>query len=133
MEPWQEIAISLFVVIAGIFGLVGSYGLMKLPDSITRLHAPTKATTLGVGGVLIASMLDSMASHGIVSFHELLITLFLFLTAPVTAHFIAKVHLHHNVRRGELPPTGTGAPWASEAEDADITRRGQEGPTKGLR
>ena len=127
MELWQEIAISLFLVIAGIFGLVGSYGLMKLPNPITRLHAPTKATTLGVGGVLIASMLNALASHGVVSLHELLITLFLFLTAPITAHFIAKVHLHHNVRRGELPPTGTGAPWASEAEGADLARRGQDG------
>jgi multicomponent K+:H+ antiporter subunit G len=127
MELWQEVAVSLFLVIAGIFGLVGSYGLIKLPNPITRLHAPTKATTLGVGGVLIASMLDSIASHGVLSFHELLITLFLFLTAPVTAHFIAKVHLHHNVGPGELPPTGTGSPWAGEAEGAELARRGQDG------
>lgn len=116
MEPWQEIVISLFVVIAGLFGIVGSYGLIKLPNPIARLHAPTKATTLGVGGVLIASMLESVSSRGVLSFHELLITLFLFLTAPVTAQFIAKVYLHQNVRRGELPPTGTGSPWANEAE-----------------
>ncbi len=127
MELWQEIAVSLFLVIAGIFGLVGSYGLIKLPNPITRLHAPTKATTLGVGGVLIASMLDSMSSQGVLSFHELLITLFLFLTAPVTAHFIAKVHLHHNVRRGELPSTGTEAPWASEGEGADLAPRDRDG------
>jgi multicomponent K+:H+ antiporter subunit G len=127
MELWQEIAISLFLVIAGIFGLVGSYGLMKLPNPMTRLHAPTKATTLGVGGVLIASMLNALASHGAVSLHELLITLFLFLTAPITAHFIAKVHLHHNVRRGELPPTGTGARWASEADGMDLGARERDG------
>lgn len=127
MEPWQEIAISLFVVIAGFFGLVGSYGLIKLPSPITRLHAPTKATTLGVGGVLIASMLDSIFSHGILSFHELLITLFLLLTAPITAHFIAKVYLHHNARRGELPPTGTGSPWASEAEEPGLARQSRDG------
>jgi multicomponent K+:H+ antiporter subunit G len=127
MEIWQEIAMSLFVVIAGIFGLVGSYGLIKLPNPITRLHAPTKATTLGVGGVLIASMLDSMSTLGVVSFHELLITLFLFLTAPITAHFIAKVYLHHNAKPGELPPTGTGSPWASEVQETSDTARTRDG------
>ena len=122
MEYWQEILVSLLLVAAGLFGVVGSVGLIKLPNPITRLHAPTKATTLGVGGVLIASMLYSLFSRGAVSFHELLITLFLFLTAPVTAHFVAKIHLHHNVRPGELPPTGTGAPWASEPEQPELTR-----------
>lgn len=115
MELWQEAAVALFLVIAGIFGLVGSYGLLKLPNPMTRLHAPTKATTLGVGGVLIASMLSALFDRGVVSMHELLITLFLFLTAPITAHFIAKTHLHQSVPRGELPETGTGSPWAGEA------------------
>jgi multicomponent K+:H+ antiporter subunit G len=118
MELWQEAAVALFLMIAGVFGLVGSYGLIKLPSSIARLHAPTKATTLGIGGILVASMMHSMFTRGVLSFHELLITLFLFLTAPITAHFIAKVYLHHNVKRGDLPSTGTGSPWASEPEEA---------------
>ena len=45
-------------MISGVFGLVGSYGLLKLRDPMQRLHAPTKATTVGVGAVLIASVLD---------------------------------------------------------------------------
>ncbi|MBC7179255.1 MAG: monovalent cation/H(+) antiporter subunit G, partial [Roseovarius sp.] len=52
-----DILISACLVISGLFGLVGSFGLIKLPDPMMRLHAPTKATTLGVGGALIASML----------------------------------------------------------------------------
>ena len=118
MELWQEAAVALFLMIAGVFGLVGSYGLIKLPSSIARLHAPTKATTLGIGGILVGSMMHSIFTRGVLSFHELLITLFLFLTAPITAHFIAKVYLHHNVKRGDLPATGTGSPWASEPEEA---------------
>jgi multicomponent K+:H+ antiporter subunit G len=122
MEIWQEMVISLVLGIAGLFGLVGSFGLIKLPSPITRLHAPTKATTLGIGGVLVASMLHSVFREGVVSFHELLITLFLFLTAPITAHFIAKIHLHQTARREELPLTGTGASWASEPERPDFGR-----------
>ncbi|MEC8196214.1 MAG: monovalent cation/H(+) antiporter subunit G, partial [Pseudomonadota bacterium] len=49
-----EILVSFFIVLAGVFGLVGSFGMLKLKDTMQRLHAPTKATTLGVGGVLIA-------------------------------------------------------------------------------
>ncbi len=119
MELWQEIIIAFFLVVAGIFGLVGSFGLVKLPDAMTRLHAPTKATTLGVGGVLIASMLFFYFRNGQFSFHELMITLFLFITAPITAHFMAKANLHRNVDRNLLPPTGTDQGWIGfETEEA---------------
>ena len=52
MNPIAELLISFFILVSGVFGLVGSYGLIKLRDTMQRLHAPTKATTLGVGGVL---------------------------------------------------------------------------------
>lgn len=120
MEPWQDIVTAVFLLISGVFGLVGSLGLMKLPTPMARLHAPTKATTLGVGGVLIASMLTALFERGVLSMHELLITLFLFLTAPITANFIAKVHLHLSVNPSELPPTGTGSPWAGEPDNSQM-------------
>ena len=107
-----EIAVAFFLVFGGIFGLVGSYGLIKLGDPMSRLHAPTKATTLGVGGVLIASMIHAWVLEGDGSFHELLITIFLFLTAPIVAHFIAKAHIHRHVAPEELPEAGTDRGWA---------------------
>jgi multicomponent K+:H+ antiporter subunit G len=107
-----EIIISAFIVIAGIFGLVGSLGIIKLQQTMQRLHAPTKATTLGVGGVLIASMLYFGLVKGQLSFHELLITLFLFLTAPISAHFIAKTFLQANIRAKDLPPTQSEYGWS---------------------
>lgn len=109
-----ELVISLLLVIGGVFMLVGSLGLMKLPDLMTRLHAPTKATTLGIGGTLIASMLYFLATDGALSIHEVLITLFLFITAPVTAHFITKAWLHQNpAEREVLPPTGRELGWST--------------------
>ncbi len=107
-----EILISAFLVISGVFGFVGSYGLIKLRDSVQRLHAPTKATTLGVGGVLIASMLFFIFRTGQISVHELLITLFLFLTAPITATFIAKAYLARNLKKSDLPETGADYGWS---------------------
>jgi multicomponent K+:H+ antiporter subunit G len=113
MELFYEILISAFLVISGVFGFVGSFGLIKLRNTMQRLHAPTKATTLGVGSVLIASMLYFTLIDGHVSFHELLITLFLFLTAPVSANFIAKAYMVQNMTPSELPPTGSDYGWSS--------------------
>lgn len=114
-----ELLISVLLVVGGILGVIGSYGLIKLPDLMTRLHAPTKTTTLGVGSVLIASMLWFAFREDHFSFHELMISLFLFLTAPLTANFIAKAHLHRNVDAAALPPTGDEAPWAGYMEPDD--------------
>lgn len=113
MNLFAEIAVSAFLVISGVFGLVGSWGLVRLKSTMQRLHAPTKATTLGVGGALVASMLYFALAKGSVSFHELLITLFLFLSAPVTANFVAKAFMLNNVAKDEIPPTGRDAGWAS--------------------
>ena len=118
-----EILIAICLVIGALFGLVGSWGLVKLSDTMTRLHAPTKATTLGVGGVLIASMIYFWGFEGHASFHELMITIFLFLTAPITANFIAKAYIHRHVTPPELPATGTDANWAGFDldEEPDLT------------
>ncbi|MBS4011910.1 MAG: Na+/H+ antiporter subunit G [Roseovarius sp.] len=128
-----DILISACLVISGVFGLVGSFGLIKLPDPMMRLHAPTKATTLGVGGALIASMMYFYFVVGQFSFHELMITLFLLLTAPITGHFIAKTHLHLVHKPSDLPPTGTDRPWASYESDAERARIEAEaaGPQNG--
>jgi multicomponent K+:H+ antiporter subunit G len=107
-----EALVALLIVLGGVFGLVGSYGLVKLPDLMTRLHAPTKATTLGVGGVLVAHMLNFALIEG-PSLHEVLVTLFLFLTAPVSANLIAKAWLHHHSSADQLPDSGVGHGWAN--------------------
>lgn len=108
-----SVLISVFLVISGIFGLVGSIGMIKFPDLMMRLHAPTKATTLGVGGALVASMLHGYFKLGAFSFHEVMVMVFLFITAPISGLFIAKTHLHLRQKRSELPPTATDRPWAS--------------------
>ena len=117
MDMALEILITVFLVISGIFGFVGSFGLIKLNNPMSRLHAPTKSTTLGVGGVLIASILHSLMSEGHLSLHELLITLFLFLTAPITANFIAKVHIHRHETSESLPHVDEDRDWATLASD----------------
>ena len=124
MHFFTELLIAASLVISGIFGFVGSYGLIKLKDTVQRLHAPTKATTLGVGGVLIASMIFFYAKTGHISVHELLITLFLFLTAPITANFIAKAYAAQNLRGSDLPESTGEFGWSvySDPPDPDEDR-----------
>ena len=62
--------------------------------------------------MLIASMIYFYARNGYLSVHELLITLFLFLTAPISANFIAKTYLVQNVRREELPQSDSATGWS---------------------
>jgi multicomponent K+:H+ antiporter subunit G len=122
-----DILIALCLVIGGVFGLVGSYGLIKLQDTMQRLHAPTKATTLGVGGVLIASMLYFLLVEGTLSFHELMISIFLFLTAPITAHFMAQTYTRLAVRQKDLPETETPYGW-SIYDDPPVTKADNREP-----
>ncbi|MFT4012358.1 MAG: Na+/H+ antiporter subunit G [Paracoccus sp. (in: a-proteobacteria)] len=116
-----ETVVSILLVLGGFFGLVGSYGLVKLPDQMSRLHAPTKSATLGVGAVLIASLIWFPSQTGVLTWHELLITLFLFLTAPVTGNFLAKAHMHTSWHPEEIPPPEPGKSWATYC-DPDLDR-----------
>ncbi len=120
MTAFVETIVAAFIAIGGVFLFVGSFGLAKLPDTMRRLHGPTKATTLGIGSLLIASMVHFVALHGATGVHELLITLFLFLTAPVSAYMIAKAHLFRNREaRRLLPDPGAGSSWATLADPSE--------------
>jgi multicomponent K+:H+ antiporter subunit G len=91
------IGVTLILIGAGI-ALVGSIGLVRFPDIFTRLHGPTKATTVGVGGVLLGTILFLNGQGETDALRELLITVFLFLTAPVSAHLLAKAALHRHCK-----------------------------------
>ncbi|MFA5684714.1 MAG: Na+/H+ antiporter subunit G [Lysobacteraceae bacterium] len=94
----------VFLLAAGVFfSLVGSLGLLKLSEFMRRLHGPTKATTLGVGSVLIAAMLHHVFLGPGLGVRELLITLFLFMGAPVSAKMLGKAALISDPAIRELP------------------------------
>ena len=89
------VAIALVLLLASscFFILVGSLGLVKLSEFFKRLHAPTKASTLGVGCVLLTSVGYHAFTGTDPQPRELLITAFLFITAPISAHLMAKAAL----------------------------------------
>lgn len=118
---WADALATALLVIGAAFALIGSIGLARLSDFFKRLHGPSKATTLGVGCVLLASAVVT-AVAGKPSLHEALIAVFLFLTAPVSAHLLVQLALKHEPGlRPALPATrGTACDAANTpCPDAD--------------
>ncbi len=108
MPFWLELLICAWLILGSLFALVGAIGLYRLPDFFTRLHGPTKASTLGVGCVLLVSVGYHLFTGTDPQPRELLITLFLFITAPVSAHILSKAAMQQKV---ELTERTHGQPW----------------------
>lgn len=122
MNMLLELLLAVLLVIGGAFGLIGSIGLLKLREPMQRLHAPTKATTIGVGTALIASALNTVMVTGQTSWQEIMVSVFLFITAPLSALYLAKSHIVTTIDRSTLPPTATKAPWAELRRAGDDVR-----------
>jgi multicomponent K+:H+ antiporter subunit G len=109
---WADLIVAALLVVGGVFAFVGAVGMLRFPDFYMRLHAPTKATTLGVGGVLMASLLVGWL-RGELGLNLLLITLFLFVTAPVSANLLSLAALHLRApSKAPVPPGQPGPPPA---------------------
>ena len=94
-----DILVSLLLLVGAGFTLLGSFGLARLPDFFMRLHGPTKATTLGVGAIIIASLIHVGTAETDAGPRELAVALFLLITAPVSAHLLSKAALAEQRRR----------------------------------
>ena len=122
--PWWELIVAACLLAGGFFLFVAGLGILRLPDVLIRMHASTKAGTLGVGLVFGAAALyfGSTAEIAIAA----LTVIFLLVTAPVAAHAIARAAYRMNVplsdrthldewqgkfgRGGEGPTGGAGPP-----------------------
>lgn len=114
MNTSTEFLLSALVLIGAAFTFVGSLGLVRFKDFYTRLHAPTKATTLGVGCLLIASSVYFSTTGEALSLHEVLVSVFLFITAPISAHLLAKAALHLAL------PSVTPVPSTPQTTDSSV-------------
>jgi multicomponent K+:H+ antiporter subunit G len=103
-EDLFKILLSALLLFGTFFIVVGAFGLVKLRDFFKRLHAPTKASTLGVGCLLAASVGYHLVIGEDPQPRELLITVFLFITAPVSAHMMAKAALSLMIDKRPAPP-----------------------------
>ncbi|MEO7464420.1 MAG: monovalent cation/H(+) antiporter subunit G [Nitrosospira sp.] len=105
---WADLAASLLLVAGGILTLIGSAGLLRLPDLFARIHGPTMGNTMGLGCVLLASMVVASALAHRFVFQELIIALFVVATSPVTTILLMRAGIYR--RRGDGDHDGKAVP-----------------------
>lgn len=98
LPAWLVIPVILFLLIGSLLTVVGTLGLLRLPNFMQRIHGPAITITFGAGSILIASMLMFSGLESRPVIHELLITLFVFMTAPLSAMMIMRAAVYRNLR-----------------------------------
>lgn len=83
-----DYAIGIIALLGGFFTLIAAAGLIRLPDVFIRMHASTKAGTLGSSLTLLAAALFFAETS--VTIKALIGIFFLMLTAPIAAHLIGR-------------------------------------------
>lgn len=103
---WAALPVALLLLLGAALGLTGSIGLLRLRSFYERVHAPTLSTTLGIGCILLASMLFFSVLQTRFVLHEVLITVFMVITTPVTLMLLARAALHRDRAEGDpqVPP-----------------------------
>lgn len=98
-----DFVIGVTAIIGGIFTLIAATGLVKFPDVFMRMHASTKAGTLGASLCLIVSMLFFKDTE--VSVKAVLAIIFLMLTGPIAAHLIGRAAntMYNAYSRRDIP------------------------------
>lgn len=99
MEFTMEVFGSILIVLGTLFCLIAAIGVLRFEDVFMRMHASTKAGTLGSGLILLA-VAASADSTGAVA-RALGIIFFLLLTAPIAAHMIARAAYFAGARLSE--------------------------------
>lgn len=98
LPDWAALLVSLLLILGASIILIGALGLMRLRTFYQRIHGPAITITLGAGSLLIASMLYFTVAQSRVVVHEIIITVFLLLTAPVVAMMIMRAAVYRDLR-----------------------------------
>jgi multicomponent K+:H+ antiporter subunit G len=97
---WAALAVALLLLLGAGLALTGSIGLLRLRSFYERVHAPTLGTTLGIGCILLASMLFFSVAQTRLVLHEVLIGVLVVVTTPVTLMLLARAALYRDRREG---------------------------------
>jgi multicomponent K+:H+ antiporter subunit G len=103
LPVWAALLVALLLLLGTGLCLTGSLGLLRFGNFYQRVHAPTLAGTLGAGSVLIASMTYFSVLQTRFVLHEVLITVFVIVTTPVTLMVLARAALHRDETEN-VPP-----------------------------
>jgi multicomponent Na+:H+ antiporter subunit G len=91
----NEVIAAILMVIGSLFCLVSAVGMLRLPDTLMRMHAATKAGTLGTGLIVVAAAIFTNELG--TTLKAIAVIVFLLLTAPVAAHLIGRAAYHRGI------------------------------------
>ena len=98
LPGWAAIPVALLLVAGASIVLIGALGLLRLPTFYQRVHGPAIIVTLGAGFLLLASMVYFTALQSRPVIHEIIIGVFLLLTAPVVAMTVTRAAVYRDLR-----------------------------------
>lgn len=99
LPAWAALVISLLLVVAGVFAVTGSLGLLRLPHFYSRIHAPTLANTLSAFCLVVSILIMASFVQQRFVVHSLLVSFFLIITSPVTAMLLMRAAIKRELRR----------------------------------
>lgn len=100
LADWAAILTSVLVLLGAGLTLIGTIGLLRFNSFYARVHAPTLGTTLGIGCILLASILYYSVLQSRPVFHEILIAIFVTITTPVTLMLLVNAALYRDWNEG---------------------------------
>lgn len=110
MELAADILSWAFIVVGGVFAVIGGIGVVRMPDVFTRMHAAGITDTMGAGFLIVGMMFQ--AGWTIVTIKLILILAFIFFTSPTATHALAQAALS-----GGVEPENTEDRRGGKAED----------------
>jgi len=110
LPGWAALVVALLLILGSSIVLIGAMGLLRLRTFYQRMHGPAITITLGAGCLLIASMVFFTVGQSRLVIHEVIISLFLLMTAPVVSMLIMRAAVYRDLRarKGESGATAGG-------------------------
>lgn len=120
LPPWAAIIIAFFLILGSTLTLLGNIGLCRFRSFYERLHAPTLGTSWGTCAIMLASMLMFSLLNNRPVLHELMIGVFMMVTAPVTLMLLGRAALRRDRDRGLIIDKNALDPHAAKGDSKEI-------------
>ena len=98
LPAWAAAIVALLLFVGASIILIGALGLLRLRTFYQRIHGPAITITLGAGCILIASMVYFTVAQSRLVVHEVIISVFLLMTAPVVSMLIMRAAVYRDLR-----------------------------------
>ena len=128
LPSWVALLVAVLSLAGALLTLIGSIGLVRLRTFYERLHPPTMGSTMGIGLVLVASMLLFSTLRERAVLHEILIGLFVTLTTPVTFMLLIRASRHRDAATTADRPEDDDDDPSEIGRGRPQTRHGQGAP-----